>query len=359
MRSIKLKGNSKQKGQAHGEAYRKEIGELTEIRKFLLSSYVRKDKLAELEKSCQFQVERLKDHPELYDEFIGIADGSKLSLIDLAILNNYTDIRDFFQSSSDHQGKFEGGCSLYSFRNNQKQSCGQTWDMHASATPYVLHIEDQLEDGRKLNILTLTGCLALTGVNSDSVAVMINNMHCLESNLGISGNRPGLIWPALVKLMLLENSAENALLKLQSNLPCSGHNYMICDKSRAINVETSAFDFDVTFNRSNDSLYFHTNHYVGRLKGTENLKRQSPTTLRRHQEIGEYFSTTEIASIDYVKIAEEVFSGLKTKSICIHPDPKNHHAAMTCGGLSLDLSEQKGIFFEGLYQDKEHLALEW
>src|SRR5690606_5823501 len=159
------------------------------------------------------------------------------------ILNNYTDMRDFSYPS-------DGGCSTWSVRTEQEYIAGQTWDMHASATPYILHLTIQDAIG-PIHILTVTGCLGLSGVNPQGVSVFINNMHCSETAVQ-------LMWPALVRSLLQKPTAQDALNFLKENLPCSGHNYLICDPTESINVETTGLRYDVTHQSQGPAIYFHT-----------------------------------------------------------------------------------------------------
>lgn len=74
--------------------------------------------------------------------------------------NNYTDFRDFDKGDFD-DSFFE--CSCFAFKKGNNILIGQTWDMHASATPYVAHLTVK-KDNETQEIFTLTGCLGLTGV---------------------------------------------------------------------------------------------------------------------------------------------------------------------------------------------------
>ena len=82
-------------GFSHGEQWRDAIQELVAIRKNLMRErnpgldVIAIDHLAGL----QANITR-RCYPELMQEFDGIAAGAGLSLVDLVILNNYTDFRD-------------------------------------------------------------------------------------------------------------------------------------------------------------------------------------------------------------------------------------------------------------------------
>lgn len=348
MHQIKLKGSAKAQGQAHGETFRRQIRELYEVRKLLVDSIfsgIAQDKIEQL---LQDQVTFLQRFSRSYDEFEGIAHGSGLSLTELMALNNYTDFRDFVHAYQ-KQGEDLGGCSLLAVRDHERCVSGQTWDMHASATPYILHIES--EDPIPHHILTVTGGMALAGVNAHGVSVFINNMHCNETHIGI-------MWGALVKEMLLCESAKQALDFLKVNLPCSGHNYLICDLDDSINVETTGKRFEVTYDSSEPGVVFHTNHYVSTLRETEVLSMQSKTTHARHEALQNYFDQKRLSDLTYDTLVQDVFAGQAVSAVCIRPT-KNPEDASTCGGLICDLKARKGEIFAGLYTEGDVHTIQW
>ena len=53
---------------------------------------------------------------------------------------------------------------------------GQTWDMHDTATPYVVLLRLRPEDGQAALVFTTTGCLGQLGMNEAGVCVGINNL---------------------------------------------------------------------------------------------------------------------------------------------------------------------------------------
>lgn len=345
MRFVELTGNRKQNGQIQGEAFKKEIREIFEIRKSLLERRFRSAPPGKVEEMIHLQLERLKKHPGSYEEFLGLSEASQLSLSELAILNNYTDMRDF--SYPDSSDSIDDGCSVLSVRGNHIV-CGQTWDMHASARDYMTHLEVKGEF--KIHILTVTGCVALAGVNERGVAVLINNMHCQETG-------DGLIWPVLVREMLEKKTAKEALAFIQENLPASGHNYLICDPSETYNVEATGKRVSITKSFSSSDYVFHTNHFVGELKETEILARQSLTTHQRYQTLENLFREIQIEEFSYQKMMEKVFANEDSDSIYVRSS--SPQGSETCGGITLDLREKRGELFSGFYSEKKIRPIEW
>lgn len=348
MEVLKLKGTPRHCGRIHGESYCNQIRELIEIRQGLISKFLKK--FNENEKQALFarQVRALQRYPNLYEEFQGIAESAQVSENDLMVLNNYTDMRDFI-----HADPNDEGCSIYYVKNSKGTSTGQTWDMHASATPYVLNLEIE-ENESTLQVVTVMGCLALAGVNSHGVCVLINNMHCAQTQID------GIMWPGIVRLMLSQaNSANKALQVIKRDLPSSGHNYLISDKATGYNIETTGTQLDVTKEINKAGYTFHTNHYVGRLKIHEILERQSQSTHPRYEALEKLFSGNDWSNWSPDELSNKIFVEEAAKILCIAPTPGDPHRAATCGGISYNHTERKGLIFKGLYKDEDHKSFKF
>lgn len=334
MYHLRVTGSPRAMGLTHGEGFRTQIQELAEIRYALIRRRMPGFSEAALHDLAMEQVAVLKGHRDSYDEFVGIAAASGVSEARLMILNNYTDMRDF--NSPDE------GCSLFAMRSGDRYVCGQTWDMHASARPYVLHLT--MEGSPRAEVLTLTGCLGLAGVNEHRLAVLINNLNCAETAMNI-------MWPALVRGMLAKGTADAAAVHLGKNLPCSGHNYLLCDRDEMMNIETTGKRFEVTY-RDARGLVFHTNHYIGGLGGVEMKDKRSPTTVPRYLALARYFAGVHNEVPDLEQLAAGLCSSGIPGNVCV---PRTgDDASMTCGGILIDFVEGRGVVFAGSFDEGDH-----
>ncbi|HVJ64747.1 MAG TPA: C45 family peptidase [Bdellovibrionota bacterium] len=353
MLQIKLSGDAKSIGHQHGETFRNQIHQLADIRRGLARGFFWNSSETALETYALAHVESLRKHPDLFTEFYAIATAANLSLVDLMILNNYTDLRDF---SVVDKSRKNDGCSVIGLRNAHRTLVGQTWDMHASATPFTVYMElDEAGSDTQIKALTLTGCLGLAGVNSHGVSAMINNMHCLEVNPA------GLAWNALVRKVLRAKTAAEGVRTIETNLPCSGHSYVVSDKEAVINVETTGLQVLTTARITAPGGHtFHTNHYLNNeLRKQENMERQSKTTHQRYHALETYFKTQSFADMTLADFERDFFSvGAAADTICM-PAPLDPHGPMTSGGLIIDHTERKGLAFQGIYNDKNHLRFEF
>lgn len=338
MKKLSLSGTPSQRGAAQGEHFRSEIRELANIRLELCRGYLKDLGPEKLEELALRLVAALRKYPSFYEEFVAIGQAANVTLVDLMILNNYTDMRDFSHNETlKHSKPFDdqdGGCSTFCVRDTQNKRTlfGQTWDMHASAAPFMVHLK--FEDGVKADVLTLTGCLALSGVNEFGVGVFINNLHCRESSFR-------LMWTALVRGMLEQKSALEAKSYLEKNIPASAHNYLICDAKEAFNVETTGLRSEVTQHLTGDGVAFHTNHFVGKLVETEILERRSKTSVTRFENLKKYFSSHSTRELTLEKLVQDhmVEQSQCSESVFVkHPGAKDPHGSFTCGNIIVELS---------------------
>ncbi len=345
MLQVKLKGSFHDQGIQHGETFRKEIQAFYALRKELIDHYFQGIPEEKIQNLLSEHVAILKNYPDCWSEFDGIAKASGLTHNALMLLNNYSDFKDFSRS----QPQDEDGCSLIAVRNAKAKVAGQTWDMHASAAPYVVHLD--IQEPIRMHILTITGGIALAGVNEFGLSVCINNLVSFET-------KNGLMWGALVKTMLAKKTAREALNFLQAHLPCSGHNYQLMDSTDTFNVETTGKRFLLTYDSNKTGASFHTNHFVSALRETEDSVRRSKTTDSRYRALTEYFQAANPDSHSYQSLRDDVIAGNKTPSVCIRPtsDPLD---TMTCGGIVMNLKDKRGEIFAGLYTDGDVHSIQW
>ncbi|MBK8050572.1 MAG: hypothetical protein IPK16_27780 [Anaerolineales bacterium] len=227
MRVLTVSGSSFEIGYTHGRAYAKEIGELTEERLRLScdpfwtgGQQATLDEVLALGRTCLRYHEAFA--PDLMEEMRGMAEATGIGVNELVIMNGFTDFVDVVANPnvlSRHRRRpvmpgeaiDGGGCTAFivdgSAAADGRGYIGQTWDMHATATPYVLLLDVRPEDGPALMTITITGCVGMIGMNEHGVSVGINNL------LGADG-RPGVHWVYVVRKMLAQRTVGDALAVL-------------------------------------------------------------------------------------------------------------------------------------------------
>jgi isopenicillin-N N-acyltransferase-like protein len=336
MHRLAIAGTPQAMGHAHGEAFRTQIRELAAIRYDLIRRRMPRHSPAALHDLAMQQVDVLRLYRDGFAEFKALSEASGVDEAALMVLNNYTDMRDFHSPDE--------GCSLFALRQGGRHVCGQTWDMHASARPYVLHLTKSGGDTPAAEILTLTGCVGLAGVNASGLAVLINNLNCSETRINV-------MWPALVRGMLAQSSTAAALGYIDANLPCSGHNYLLCDGAGMVNVETTGQRYEKTFAAA-EGVVFHTNHYVGALQAVEMKEKRSATTVPRYEAMARYFASRAAALPSLEEVGAELFSASHAGNVCVARTTDD--ASMTCGGILIDVPRRAGVIFAGSFDEGLH-----
>lgn len=293
LRVLPLSGLPYELGYAHGTAYASDIQMLTEERVRLATSPFwtggRGATLAEVlaaGEACLAAHEAYS--PALMDEMRGMADATGLGLNELVIMNGFTDFIDTIAalpvpgaganrlsgaaaSASNGAGNGlptsdntdAGGCTAFlvapSASVDGQPWIGQTWDMHASATPHVILLDMTPAEAPALLAFTITGCVGMIGINEHGVAVGINNLQA-------SDGRPGVHWPYVVRQMLAQRTVDAALHELQ-RAPLSGaHNYVLMGYTdegalHGYNIEAGSTHKVVTpLADVSSGVYVHTNH---------------------------------------------------------------------------------------------------
>ena len=171
--------------------------------------------------------------PHLVEELRGIGEATGLSLAELVIVGGFTDFIDVVHNaqvrrepSLAHAGA--DNCTAFLVPNNKAVEArgfyGQTWDMHDSATPNIIMLHGTPQDKPGFLAFTTVGCVGMIGMNSAGVAVGINNLGGADGQIGVT-------WPFVVRKMLEQTNAEDALACITSAKLAGAHNYLIMDKA--------------------------------------------------------------------------------------------------------------------------------
>jgi hypothetical protein len=130
---------------------------------------------------------------------------------------------------------------------------GQTWDMHPDARHFLLVVRRDPRDGPSTLSLTTVGCLCLSGVNSEGVAVC-------NSNLVPTDAREGVNYLFTISRALRAGSAAEAAELIEDTRRLSGHDFMVADRQTVSDVETTA----ERSRRTNvaGGVRVHANHYL-------------------------------------------------------------------------------------------------
>lgn len=357
LRILELQGSSpRARGEQHGETCRDDIHGIYAVRLRLT--------LQKTDLSTEENVLALARHHlpvlerfdrDLYDELVAMAGAAGLTPAHLVVVNHYTDLRDLslsdlrtLEPATSAEGHDPGGCSAWFVDDagpdgSGERVLGQTWDMHASATPYATLLTVKNDDGTKTVLFTIAGCLGMTGLRSDGLALTINNLNSVDATVGV-------LWPALVRKALLQKTAAQALSTLQNAPIGSGRHYIVADGSDAFGMETSGTKKKVTFEHHSEHHsahpggqrgYFHTNHCIdGEMKPTARILPGS-TTLQRYQTLQ---AKTDQGRVPHTAL--EMFDAFH--DVGLSPKPGSPDDVGTCGAIVFDLKRKTAIACQGI-----------
>ena len=335
-------------GRIHGETFRGEVKAIAEIRAYLCTKVGGFRTRAEVHAAAAAHLPVLERYDRgLYDELVGIAEGAAVSPQDVVVANHYTDLRDLdpdpatwrpaptrddpsaARTGQGAQGLGGDGCSMIWEESATGRILAQTWDMHATALPYVMLLRVPASaDGPAATLLTVTGCLGMTGVNSERVAICINNLFSTDATVGV-------VWPAMVRRALHQSTAVAARDVIEQSPIGSGHHYFVADRSHAFAIETSGTRRRMVF--GGGPSYCHTNHCVDDEIAARSKVPESSTTFERLKLLEASLAQAPIA--DLADVWERLGSDEGwPRGVCTNmATPESPHGAATCGAIAMNL----------------------
>lgn len=217
---LKATGTPRQIGKAHGEAYSHLIQNLFNTRYDLLKKYNKssKNKIIPIANSlwnyiCDFD-------KNIAIEVESTAKASNLQPWQLVVAGGFTDLMDALLIGEDtdyHE------CTVAI--DPVKGFIAGTWDSHPEAEDALILLERHPQNGPATLALTTAGWPCQQGINSNGVAFAITNLtptHATEH---------GLVYIAANAALGMANSTSGILDRLKEETYCSGHSYLILDKT--------------------------------------------------------------------------------------------------------------------------------
>lgn len=334
-----------ERGRVHGETFAQDIRDLAQIRTELICKAWNESKPDPVLEKARLHLPLLADFDQdLYEEFQGIAQGSSLSEAELLVLNHYTDLRDLGITET----ALEEGCSILHARYQNEVLLAQTWDMHATAEPFVLmlHLPDE-----EVWTLTVTGCLALCGLSKTGLAVAINNLVMSDARVGVS-------WPSLVRKMLRSKTVAGAEQTLREAPVGSGHHYALVDAEESKAWETSGSGEALVYDGTT-SPYIHTNHCLDSKLDT--LSRISPTstTHYRFAQADRLLEENSEPSVQEIWDMMECKDDFPNSLFTDRTTPENPHGVATCARVLMDCKRGEIWARSGTDPDQSLCKYDW
>lgn len=327
----------RQWGQRHGSAYPGEIRSLAALRVYLTRTVGGFSSDAEVLRVARAHLPVLASYDDaLYQELLGIAEGAGVTPEEIVVLNHYTDLRDLDASAVPE----DGGCSVVRARTPTGDIVAQTWDMHATAIPYVMMLRTP-----DAWLLSLTGCLGMAGMNRNGVAIAINNLHSTDARVGV-------VWSALVRVALRMKSAADARDAVLSAPIGSGHHYLVAEPGAAFGIETSGTTRELLYLGEPD-WYVHTNHCLAPAVADHSRVPPQSTSPDRYDWLHaslEREPVRDLADVWARLGSEEGYP----RSVCTNmATPEQPHKPATCGAIAMNLDTRQVWAAPGLIHNVE------
>jgi isopenicillin-N N-acyltransferase like protein len=265
LRLLELSGSYYEMGYAHGRAYIDDIRRYTEERVALAGSAgwtghtIPQEEVLALGEACV--AEHWSYAPELMEELQGMADATGLSLAELVITNGFTDFVDTVYTHARQKVatlQTADDCTAFIVPGSAAEDgtgfFGQTWDMHASSTEFVILLRCRPPDAPACLTFTITGCVGMIGMNDAGIAVGINNLLGGDGQIGVT-------WPFVVRKALQQRDIDDALRCITEAKLAGAHNYLLFDKAgNGYNIEATSTSQHVT--KLGSEVIAHTNHCI-------------------------------------------------------------------------------------------------
>ena len=334
-------------GQLHGETFRGEIQALSAIRTYLCTKVGGFATAAGVRAAASAHLPVLARYDQgLHDELVGIAEGAAVSPEDIVIANHYTDLRDLDSDPAnwrpapvaDDPGPGGGapggapsheGCSVIWAESPTGRILAQTWDMHATAIPYVMVLRvPESAAGPPATLLSVTGCLGMAGMSAARVAIAINNLNSTDATLGV-------VWPAMVRRALQHRTAAAARDAIATSPIGSGHHYFVADRREAFAIEASGTRRKQVF--AGGASYCHTNHCLDGDVAARSKVPPTSTTHDRMRWLEADLARSRVADLGdaWRRLGSE--DGWP-RSVCTNmATPEAPHGSATCGAIAMNL----------------------
>ena len=335
-------------GRIHGESFRGEVRALAAIRVYLctkVGGFKTAEQVMAAARAHLPVLERY--HAGLHAELLGIAEGAGVRPEEIVVANHYTDLRDLDPdpatwiaapthddpdagtSGQGAEGLGGDGCSVLWAESPTGRIVAQTWDMHATAIPYVMVLRvPESAEGPAATLLTVTGCLGMAGMNTARVGIAINNLFSTDATLGV-------VWPAMVRRALHQRTAAAARDVIVTSPIGSGHHYFVADRTDAFAIEASGTRRKQVF--GGGAVYCHTNHPLDGDVAARSKVPTTSTTYDRMKWLESDLARRPVADLDdaWTRLGSE--DGWP-RSICTNmATPESPHGAATCGANALNL----------------------
>jgi isopenicillin-N N-acyltransferase-like protein len=189
----------------------------------------------------------------------------------------------------------------------------QTWDMHDSATPFVVLLDVRPAQGPAALVFSTVGCVGQIGVNEAGITVGINNLVCTDGRVGVT-------WNYVVRKALAQTTLAAAVDCIRTAKLAGGHDYLVMDGAgRGVNVEASGRVQVVE--TLGETPIVHTNHCVLEATRAFEAKRDAGLLASSHERLRVAQALVAEGPVDLARLQALMAEG---SCICRHGGAPTH-----------------------------------
>lgn len=262
IRVLDVAGTPEQMGATHGATHAEEIRRYTEERVSLVMGGLWSGGPMSRGDVLDLAASMLPAHeahsPTLYAEMCAMAEAAGITPAEAVVVGGFTDFVDTVRAvvgGAHPDSVMEDDCTSVIVPDHRADGAGffaQTWDMHDTATDYVVLLRTDPVDKPAALVFTTTGALGQIGMNELGVCIGINNLTATDGT-------PGVTWTQVVRDALEQESAAAARDAILGADLAGGHNFLVFDaEGDGYNIEAMPSARPVT--TLDDAAVAHTNH---------------------------------------------------------------------------------------------------
>jgi isopenicillin-N N-acyltransferase-like protein len=233
MRIVDLAGSPGEIGLGHGVALAPEIdAHLHRWKSQLVDGGVDdvEEWVAELVRDSWYVSTAFAEAPHLVEEVDGIAEGAGISLLDAWFLQL---MDESWRAPDGAPGSTTFGCTTFGVVNGLQSWSGQTMDLEPFRSGAAAMLRITPDRGASLLVLTMAGCVGLSGVSAAGFAVLVNALP------QVPARRTGLPVALVVRTALAAPNVGAATSFVHDAPHATGQHYLVAGAEQLASFECS------------------------------------------------------------------------------------------------------------------------
>ncbi len=229
-----------------------------------------------------------REDPALLKEMQGIADGARLALHQVALINVRSELMSLSCCGARRSVSAGAGCTSFGVSGEASSTGGalmaQTWDWMLACRQTLILQEVRKAGARPFLMLTEAGLIGKLGINADGIGLCVNFLHPRQASL------EGTASHVYLRRILESPTIALARAAVMRTRASAGINVMLADAAgHLLDLEISPCGVGVLLPCR--GVLKHANHYVSAgMNGASSATRQIPGSGERARRAGQILS---------------------------------------------------------------------